>query len=81
MTNVTLVDLSKLNPEERLAWLMIALKSYTGERCKFCHHLFTSAKDLRDRHAVYAGEHAHGRVACRACWDVYGTPAPEIADE
>lgn len=69
MTKVVIVDMTKMNDDQRHTMADLALGMYTGERCKFCGHLFESIDDLKARHAVYAGDHEHGRTACKACWD------------
>jgi hypothetical protein len=42
------------------------LSSYLGERCKYCEKIYETLDDLKD--TVWAGDHEHGRLACRSCW-------------
>jgi hypothetical protein len=42
------------------------LSTYLGESCKYCGKLYATLKDLDN--TVWAGVHAHGRLACQACW-------------
>jgi hypothetical protein len=59
----------EVTDENRAALVEIALSMYVGEKCKYCLHEFKSVADLRERNAVYAGYHEHGRLACKVCWD------------
>ena len=40
--------------------------SYLGEQCKYCEKIYETLDDLKD--TVWAGDHEHGRLACRSCW-------------
>jgi len=41
-----------------------------GARCKYCQHEFSSMTDMRLRRVVFAGEHEHGCLACKARWEI-----------
>lgn len=40
--------------------------TYLGEKCKYCGKAYKTLDDLKD--TVWAGEHQHGRLACKSCW-------------
>lgn len=40
--------------------------TYLGEKCKYCGKKYKTIADLKD--TVWAGDHKHGRLACRSCW-------------
>ncbi len=73
MTKVTVVDLTKLNDDEKHDMALMALAMYLGEGCKYCPKTFDTLEQLKD--AVWAGYHDRGRLAHRECWKQHHSPS------
>jgi len=66
MSNDLTVAVIDITDDNRADFVKLAMLMYLGEKCKYCGRTYATLADLED--TVLAGEHAHGRLACEACW-------------
>ena len=59
----------KVTPENHEGLGDTAMQLAIGQKCRYCLHEYSSMADMRRRHVVFAGEHEHGRLACKSCWE------------
>lgn len=63
---VKIVDLASLEEYEMQQMIHSAIAAYTGEKCRYCGHVYESVEDIRERKVVFAGP---AMLACKACFD------------
>lgn len=68
-----------MNEQTDLARLGLVM--YCGEPCVECGHVYENVDDLIARDVVFAGYHAAGRVACKACWPAHLAKPCAVCDE
>ena len=56
----------EITDENRQELLHMAIAAYTGEKCRYCGHVYETVKDIYDREVVFAGLYM---LACKACFD------------
>lgn len=56
----------EITDENRQDLLHMAIAAYTGEKCRYCGHVYETVKDIYDRNVVFAGP---SMLACKACFD------------
>jgi hypothetical protein len=78
MTEIWLFEVPHDDPAAMAALVRVCMSMHLGECCKYCGREYKTLDDLKD--TVWAGEHAKGRLACKACWDASHT-APKRPEE
>lgn len=56
----------EITDENRQDLLYMAIAAYTGEKCRYCGHVYETVKDIYDRDVVFAGP---SMLACKVCFD------------
>lgn len=63
------VLMTEVTDDNRGCLIRLTMSMRIGEKCKYCLHEYKTLDDLYNREVVYAGNHKHGLLACKSCWD------------
>jgi hypothetical protein len=64
--DIKIIDLTQLEEWETKQMIHTAIAAYTGEKCRYCEHVYESVEDIRERKVVFAGP---CMLACKDCFD------------
>lgn len=56
----------EITDENRQELLRMAIAAYTGEKCRYCGHVYETVEDIYARGVVFAGPYM---LACKSCFD------------